>query len=203
MMPNSKRRSHLDQYRTQVLQLLASKGFSQVGMRQLASVLGLSPGALYHHYPSKQELLFDLIQELYEELLAAVASVRRLTVIKPEKLNLLIKVHLRLHVEMPWHFRLAARDIGCLTEEQQQRLCTLREDYEGDLHMTLGAPAQTLDPEAVPIARVIANLLQCTPAWLKDSPIAQPQQHEFLHDFLITMINKLLTHKRNTTNRLV
>ncbi len=50
-MPVSERRSHFGQYRPQVLELLASKGFSQVGMRELASSLGLSPGALYHHYP--------------------------------------------------------------------------------------------------------------------------------------------------------
>ncbi|MGA9702459.1 TetR/AcrR family transcriptional regulator [Pseudomonas sp.] len=202
-MPVSERRSHFVQYRPQVLELLASKGFSQVGMRELASSLGLSPGALYHHYPSKQELLFDLIEELYEELLAAVASVRRAAVKKPEKLNLLIQVHLRLHAEMPWHLRLAERDIGCLTEEQQQRLYRLREDYEGGLYMTLGAPVQTVDPQAVPIARIIANLLQCAPAWLTGLALNQHQQHEFLQDFLTTAINKLLIHKRTSVSRLV
>jgi AcrR family transcriptional regulator len=202
-MPVSERRSHFGQYRPQVLELLASKDFSQVGMRELASSLGLSSGALYHHYPSKQDLLFDLIEELYEELLAAVASVRRLAVKKPEKLNLLIQVHLRLHAEMPWHFRLAERDIGCLTEEQQRRLQTLREDYKGDLYRTLGTPAQIFDPEAELIARLIANLLQFAPTWLAGSAIDQRQQHKFLQDFLITAINKLQIHKRTTIRRLV
>ncbi|WP_338509167.1 helix-turn-helix domain-containing protein [Pseudomonas poae] len=37
----------------------------QVGMRELAACLGLSAGTLYHYYSSKQEMLFEVIEELY------------------------------------------------------------------------------------------------------------------------------------------
>ena len=41
-------------------------------MRELAAHVGLTAGSLYHHFPSKQDLLFDLIEELYEELQATL-----------------------------------------------------------------------------------------------------------------------------------
>ena len=68
-------RSRLCEHRNKALELLASKGFGQVGMRELASSLGLTPGSLYHHYPSKQHLLLDLIDEFYEELLTTLGRV--------------------------------------------------------------------------------------------------------------------------------
>ena len=54
--------------RAQALELFVSKGFGQVSMRELARHVGLAPGSLYNHFPSKQALLFDLIEEIYEEL---------------------------------------------------------------------------------------------------------------------------------------
>ncbi|MNT96843.1 Bacterial regulatory protein, tetR family [compost metagenome] len=60
-----------------MLELFARKDFDQVGMRELATYLGLSPGSLYHYYPRKQDLLFDLIEEFYDELISNVQSVER------------------------------------------------------------------------------------------------------------------------------
>ena len=60
-MPMPERCERFAEYRDKVLELFASKGFGQVGMRELATCLGLAPGSLYHHYPRKQHLLLDLI----------------------------------------------------------------------------------------------------------------------------------------------
>lgn len=98
-------------------------------MRELASHLGLTAGSLYHHFPSKQHLLFDLIEELFEELLATLQPRGRG---KPEAtaLSRVIKAHWALHAERPLQFRLAERDLCCLSEEQQARIAQLRREYE-------------------------------------------------------------------------
>nr|BFE97996.1 hypothetical protein GCM10020185_85320 [Pseudomonas brassicacearum subsp. brassicacearum] len=64
-MPMAERCSRFAESRDKALELFANKGFGQVGMRELASHLGLTPGSLYHHYPSKQHLLADLIEEFF------------------------------------------------------------------------------------------------------------------------------------------
>ena len=126
-MPMPERCSRFNEYRDKVLELFSSKGFGQVGMRELATCLGLSSGSLYHHYPSKQHLLLDLIEEFYEELLATLDRLNQKGPAKRDKLQNLIRAHLNLHREMPWHFRLAERDSGCLNDEQQARVRQLRE----------------------------------------------------------------------------
>ena len=119
-MPTTERCSRFADSRDKALELFASKGFGQVGMRELAAYLGLTPGSLYHHYPSKQHLLLDLIEEFYEELLATLARVERRRSL--DRLQPLIQAHLKLHQDMPWHFRLVERDSGCLNDEQQARV---------------------------------------------------------------------------------
>src|SRR3546814_14023468 len=85
-----------------------------------ATCLGLSPGSLYHHYPSKQHLLLDLIEEFYEELLATLARIKQTATTKRDRLKPLIRAHQDLHREMPWHFRLVERDSGCLNERSEE-----------------------------------------------------------------------------------
>jgi AcrR family transcriptional regulator len=61
--------ANFEERRDRAMALFAEKGFGQVSMRELAAH-GLTAGSLYHHFPSKQDLLYDLIEELYEELQA-------------------------------------------------------------------------------------------------------------------------------------
>ena len=49
-----------EERRDQAMALFAEKGFGQVSMRELAAHVGLTAGSLYHHFPSKQDLLYDL-----------------------------------------------------------------------------------------------------------------------------------------------
>ena len=73
----AERCANFEERRDKALELFAVKGFGQVSMRELASHLGLTAGSLYHHFPSKQHLLLDWIEEFYEELLATLHPVGR------------------------------------------------------------------------------------------------------------------------------
>lgn len=56
-----------EQYRKDLLMksfdLFAQKGFRSTTMRQLAQGLGVSTGTLYHYFPSKEALFWQLIEE--------------------------------------------------------------------------------------------------------------------------------------------
>ncbi|RMH81683.1 TetR/AcrR family transcriptional regulator, partial [Pseudomonas sp. AOB-7] len=56
--------TRLETLRGKALALFAERGFAQVGMRELALHLGMAAGSLYHHFESKEQLLFELIEEL-------------------------------------------------------------------------------------------------------------------------------------------
>lgn len=60
-----------DQYRKELLRkafgLLAEKGYAKVTTRQLSKELGISTGAMYHYFPSKQALFEQLVEELGQQ----------------------------------------------------------------------------------------------------------------------------------------
>ncbi|AUO47205.1 TetR/AcrR family transcriptional regulator [Pseudomonas veronii] len=183
-MPMPERCSRFAEYRDKVLELFASKGFGQVGMRELATCLGLSPGSLYHHYPSKQHLLLDLIEEFYEELLATLARIKQTATTKRDRLKPLIRAHQDLHREMPWHFRLVERDSGCLNEEQQERVRQLREQYERQLLMMLGVRSR-LSEQGRAVGHAIATLLNSAPGWLTHYSLEE-REHDSLIENLVS-----------------
>ncbi|MHC8343486.1 TetR/AcrR family transcriptional regulator [Pseudomonas sp. RT6P73] len=191
-MPMPERCSRFAEYRDKVLELFASKGFGQVGMRELATCLGLSPGSLYYHFPSKQHLLLDLIEEFYEELLSTLGRIDQKASAKRDKLPNLIRAHLNLHREMPWHFRLAERDSGCLNEEQQARVRQLREQYERKLLKMLGAPSRLGEQGLMAAGHAIANLLNSAPGWLAQHPLEEAQRDELLENMVTGAVERLL-----------
>jgi AcrR family transcriptional regulator len=68
-----------DQYRKELLtkcfDLFAAKGYGAVTMRQIAKELGVSTGTLYHYFPSKQALFWQLYDELNERDTASMNAV--------------------------------------------------------------------------------------------------------------------------------
>ena len=178
-----------EERRDRALALFAEKGFGQVSMRELASHLGLTAGALYHHFPSKQDLLYDLIEEVYEELLATLNQGRR---VHQQTLTEVIAAHWALHSERPLQFRLAKRDLCCLTPDQQVRIGQLRQQYEASL-LRLIVPKSTLRGQALAAtAHVIANLLNCLPSWLQASQLPQAQGLALMESMLMGGIERTL-----------
>ncbi|NMZ51896.1 TetR/AcrR family transcriptional regulator [Pseudomonas poae] len=186
--------SRFAERRDKAVELFAKKGFMQVGMRELAACLGLSAGTLYHYYSSKQEMLFEVIEELYEQRLRLVAQVGDRPKNRHDRINALIIAHLKLHDDMPWHSCLAERDISCLTVEQQCKIKKLRERYEQSLNTVLGATSEASESAYLTIAVLVANLLNSAPAWLIDSTLEKQTRKELLQALLTTAVGKLLTY---------
>ncbi|AVD82731.1 TetR family transcriptional regulator [Pseudomonas sp. SWI6] len=175
--------SNFEERRDRAMALFAEKGFGQVSMRELAAHVGLTAGSLYHHFPSKQDLLYDLIEELYEELQATLDLGRRAMARGASALSCLIAAHWELHVQRPMQFRLAERDFCCLSEAQQARLNVLRKRYESGL-LRLIAPRATLSGDALAAtAHVLATLLNQLPALLQALP--QEQGLGLMEDLLV------------------
>jgi hypothetical protein len=81
--------------------------------------MGLTAGSLYHHFPSKQDLLYDLIEELYGA--AGHPGPGPPGHGGASALSCLIAAHWQLHAERRCSFAWPS-DLCCLSEEQRARL---------------------------------------------------------------------------------
>lgn len=52
--------------------LFAERGFHGVSIRDVTTAVGLTPAALYHHFPDKEQLYLDVIAAVYHDRIPAL-----------------------------------------------------------------------------------------------------------------------------------
>lgn len=122
--------------REAALRLIARQGYSGMSMRALAAEVGLQAGALYLYTPDKQTLLFDLMREHLEDLLAAWDAV-----VLPEgataRLEAFVRFHIRHHLVRPEAVFISQLEIRSLEPANHAAISALRHGYEDRLEAIL------------------------------------------------------------------
>ncbi|WP_342244561.1 TetR/AcrR family transcriptional regulator [Pseudomonas sp. OTU5201] len=191
-----KRDSRYNLTRSIALELFASHGFANVSMRDLATSLGISPGSIYNHVEGKEQLLFELIESIYLDLLDLVVPFR-INGDNPETAMVqLMQAHLELHEDRSQHFRLAEHEFRSLSEEHQCEILLLRRQYEEHLSTLLGhllsAESVALQAAVPPVLIAILNNL---PAWLEQSTASGPSRSTLLIDMALGALYGALQSK--------
>jgi AcrR family transcriptional regulator len=114
----------------------AENGFHGTSTRDIAAAAGMSPAALYVHYPSKHELLFRIAHRGHEQALAAVLGTAS-TATRPghvdgpageavQRLVRLVRDFVGFHAEHPTEARIVNYEFRALRGEQRRRIEALR-----------------------------------------------------------------------------
>ncbi len=156
--------------RKAALKLIARHGFAAVTMRQIAAAVGVQAGALYLYTPDKQTLLFDLMRDHLEELLAAWEA-------EPkgddpaEQLEAFSRFHIRFHLERPDAVFVANMELRNLEPENFVAIEDLRKRYEGVLIAILERGALHRDftlPDSRLAAMAIIAMLSGVNTWYRE-----------------------------------
>ncbi len=127
--------------REAALGLFARHGYAAVSMRQIAGEVGVQAGALYNYTPDKQSLLFRLMRDHMQDLLAAYDDLARPD--DPhEALCQFVGFHIRFHLQRPDEVFIAYMELRNLTPENFAQIETLRRRYEDSLESILRAGQQ-------------------------------------------------------------
>lgn len=125
--------------RAEASRLFARDGYAAVSMRQIAAEVGVQAGALYLYTADKQSLLFDLMREHMDELLAAWANSRPPDDNAPARLEHFARFHIRHHAARADAVFIAYMELRNLTPENFAVIEGLRKRYEGQLEAILRA----------------------------------------------------------------
>jgi AcrR family transcriptional regulator len=60
----------------EAIALFASRGYNESGVAEICSAAGVSKGAFYHHFPSKQALFVSILEEWLDGLEAEINRIR-------------------------------------------------------------------------------------------------------------------------------
>jgi AcrR family transcriptional regulator len=80
-------------------ELFYAQGVPATTVREITSACGLSPGAMYNHFSSKDELLYVLVLHRHRRLEDDVAEAQRLAAGDPTaELMAIVRVYIRTHI---------------------------------------------------------------------------------------------------------
>lgn len=131
------------------LDAFAARGFQGATTRDIATRAGMSPAAVYVHYRSKTDLLYEIIRIGHETLWTDVSEALDGFEAPPERLRAFVEAFAAFHVRFHTLSRVAQYELGELSEEQFATVVAVRRRIEQLLRDELrhGVEQQAFDVE--------------------------------------------------------
>lgn len=123
-----------EEIRAAAAELFRKKGYGATSMRDIADSVGIKAASIYNHFKGKQELLQDLLMQpaaLYTE---EMQRVKASGISGRQKLEQLIKHHVKMSVEQTDAVGLIVGEWAHLEGEARREFIEMRNDYEADFY---------------------------------------------------------------------
>ena len=124
------------------LRLIFEHGYEAMSLRQLAAEVGIQAGSLYNHISTKQELLFDLIQDHINELLRQLDRALAGKTGATERLRAFVTFHVTYHMTRKREVFIANSELRSLEPKNYETIVALRGAYEQRLAAILAEGAE-------------------------------------------------------------
>ena len=107
----------LDEIITAAAKVFQTKGYHAASVQDIADEVGILKGSLYHHFESKEELLYLIVKEPIAKLYETVGEILASEAPAAEKLRRAILAHLEHLLEDLPPERAETQDTGAAGEE--------------------------------------------------------------------------------------
>ena len=129
--------------REAAVSLIARHGYEAVTMRQLGEEVGVQAAALYRYFPNKEELLFTLMREHMEGLIASWQAERPPAGDPYASLAAFVRNHIRFHVARRHSTHVSNLELRSLSPAKLTAVLRLRNTYEKELRQILREGAES------------------------------------------------------------
>ncbi|WP_243027001.1 TetR/AcrR family transcriptional regulator [Thermus albus] len=177
-----------DRILEEAARLFTEKGYEATSVQDLAEALGLSKAALYHHFQSKEEVLYEISQQALEGLL--LEGKKALAVSDPkEALLRFMEGHARFFEENRPFFVTMLQGLQSLSPEKQRPIIALRDRYEEMVRTLLqrGMEAGVFRQVDVALAgRAVLSLLNWMIRWFRPGgPLRAEEVARFYFELIL------------------
>lgn len=166
---------------TSAAAVFAELGMEKASMAQIATRSKVSKALLYHYYPSKDALIFDIIRSHLEELDQAleIADEESRNDEPPVRLRKLVRQILECYRDADDKHKVQLNRSGSLTEEQAQELNLLERRIVRRISSVIKAVNPSLDenrPLLKPVTMSLFGMLNWVYMWFRpDGPITREE----------------------------
>ncbi|MGV0795002.1 TetR/AcrR family transcriptional regulator [Mycolicibacterium sp. XJ1819] len=112
--------------RAAAAQMFAERGYGATSTRDIAAAVGLSPGAVYPHYQTKESLLYAISLEGHASALAAIVDVERSDATATERLRVAVSAYAEWHAHHNALARVVQYELRSLSPDHLKRIAAIR-----------------------------------------------------------------------------
>lgn len=112
------------------VEMFAMYGYHAAPLRDIARKAGIQAASIYHHYPSKQALLMEIMESHMLRLNYALEQIMQQYDEPLQQLREAIASHIRLHTSYKEEFFIIDTEIRALEGENRTTILGLRDHYE-------------------------------------------------------------------------
>ncbi len=190
-LPNEDR---LAQIRAAAIELFFEKGYHATSMRDLSERVGIQSASLYHHLPSKQDLLRAVLFEIMADLDRMVRTVAEAAGPAPEdELRAAIRAHILYHGDHRLEAAISDSELRGLIPENREEIMDLRDQYEGLFRDILrrGNETGAWNVHEKLAGFIILSMCTGVSVWYRsDGPIPLDHIADFYADFVLRSLRK-------------
>ena len=118
------------QIRTLAAEMFFDRGYESTSIRDLAGALEIKAASLYYHFPDKEQILFELVGSVLEQLLEGARELVGRQRSADLELAALVVNHVVLHALRPKETTLGDSELRSLTGERRDSNIRIRDTYE-------------------------------------------------------------------------
>ena len=171
-------------------ELFAEKGYEASSTTELAERLGIKGGSVYYYIDSKEELLFELVQDIYGLLLDGLRAELETKADAVTKLRRLIEMHVSGMARHRARGSLILNETRSLSPEHRAITATQEAEYEEGLASVIaeGQRAGMIQPDLDPklVTKALLGAGNWVNRWYRDGGDWSPEDvsRDFARIFL-------------------
>jgi AcrR family transcriptional regulator len=110
--------------------LFLKKGFNETSMREIAAAAGVGKSTLYDYFPTKDEILVSMVEEMLGGLTVQVLEIASGKESAPDRLRRIISAYLDYLVANEDFFLHLSTEVQRLGQASMERIMKARHDYQ-------------------------------------------------------------------------
>lgn len=145
--------------------LYAERGFLGASVADLADALGMSKSLIYHYYPSKEDILFDVMHSHVQALLDAAEAIAARDLPAAARLDTLMQEFMRLYVGAAARHKVLLNELARLPLKQREIVVRIQRRLIDIVEQLIAEIRPELRPKR-PAAMLWFGMINWTHTWL-------------------------------------
>ncbi len=193
-----RRRNILDK----AAELFADRGYARSSISELATACNASKSWLYHYYPSKEAILYDIMRLHVTELVKMAEEALEFDGSPRQKFRFLARNFMRIYVDAGSKHVILLNDRGCLPDHMREEIMGLQDQVVSSvvkLILELNPELEKSKDYKKPVTMAFLGMINWTYIWFRKDGAINPDQFAdlaveiFLNGFVTLDSEKLPT----------